>query len=406
MRFVLDDFYCAANSRSAGSPAAGMAAAGPAAAGVLVAGAQASGTHRSSFRAALVCSALLLATAVLAGCASATDGSAVLGAQDPEARLTEIFTVLDELVLTADTRNEVRQIYTGVREAIQSGQISVVLGSADEFADASILQSVYFTTDDEMAAQGRGIIVVNPEILFHKDKVAENGDAASSGNGATATQPVSSLTLSLLMETVGYSSIFLQQGPAFLAGMNDPVVRYLTSMDALFLQARFVQLFLAGNYKLSPYDTYLVETLQVDSLSSVSMYFRGVDQDLVVAIIQQTEAVRSGDLELPTYLSQVAELVSLLGERYNAAFGSEPGTDGLDERVRYITTVTVGSYLKFGVQVINELLSELQPEITASAALTASVRSINQNSRTLFQAFQASAWDLQPFRAKFQSEFF
>lgn len=308
--------------------------------------------------------------------------------EEYRALLTDILRVLDDLILSGPPEGEVRAIYSMVRIAMNEDRVQLALGNED----LDRLQSVYFSADG--SADQPGYLVIAPSYFE-----------------LLSSQP--SLALSLMVEAMGHAANFLRLGEEFGARYDEALDLYLFSMDALYLQTLFVDQYLASSYHLSPFEEYLLESLTVDNLSSVSLFFRGVDQDIVYSLLEQSQAVRQGRLSLNDFLRRVEELVALLSSQYQDLFSmpiapSEPGTDDAEflERSRYITTVSTGSYLKYGVWVINLLFSEMQPEIQGSESLSSSVRQLNESSAQLYQLFLDASYDVLPYRESFISNFF
>lgn len=311
-----------------------------------------------------------------------------------EGVLSDTLQVLDELILSGPRDSEVLGIYSQVRSAMNNGRIQVLFESDQILSGAAALNSVYFSADG--AEDAPGYLVVN-------------------GGYFQLVNSQPSLALSLLVEAMAHAANYLRLGTVFQDRYQQPVDRYLFSMDALYLQALFVDQYLAGVYSLSPFEEYLLEGLEVDRLASVSLYFRGIDQEIVYTLIEQTDAVREELLGLPDFIAQVVDLVDLIAEQHSQVFAPEEadsaaqeGTDDEEflERSRYITTVSAGTYLKYGVWVINALLSDMQPEIQADPDLTAAVRNLNENSALLYQQFLKTAYDVVPFRDAFVGDFF
>jgi hypothetical protein len=278
---------------------------------------------------------------------------------------------------------------------MNSGEIVVITRDEEIEYGPQVLSSVYFAVEEGSP----GYLVVSSGFFELTDE-----------------HP--SLAFGLLVEAMGYASQYLLLGENFIRNFEHPVERYLYSMDALYLQALFTAQYLSGVYALSPYEEYLLEGLAADNLASVSLYFRGVDLEMVYGLLEQANAVRDQILGLSIFLEQIADLVNRIDTQHQEMF---PGNSvdqstrnfegvGDDEilraRTQYITTVTTGTYIKYGVQIINDLLTDLQAQVQADPALTGQVRAVNEDSARLYQRLVQTAHDVTRFRDFFVEDFF
>ncbi len=308
-----------------------------------------------------------------------------------ENALGDVFRILDDMLLSGNPASEVLAMYTLVRTAMNQQNIQVVFERDYLLQDEQVLQTVYFSADQDVSGSAPGYIVMNSYFFRLMDEAP-------------------SLGFSLLIEAMSHGYHFLTLGSDdFFLEYSLPVERFLYAMDGVYLKALFISRYLSGVFSLTPYEEYVIQSLEVDGLASISLYVRGVDQDIVFAMAEQADAVRDGYLPLDIFLEQIQDLVDLLSEQYLSIFSPDnqpgPGATSDDlhfhERAKYITTVSTGTYLKYGVWIINELLVEYQNLIQGSEELVSQVRKINGDSAELYGQFVQNAYDISLFRGAF-----
>jgi hypothetical protein len=308
-----------------------------------------------------------------------------------EESLATVFQVLDDLILSAGVEGPVLTVYSRVRLAINEERIRILFDDEDPGpleTPEEFFASVFFAAEPGSPA----MLVVTRRFL-------------------ELTQAQPSLAFSLLIEAMAYASQHIILGDQYLANFENPVEQFLYSMDALYLKALFVSQYLVGAYRLSAYEEYLLEGLEADNLASVALFFRGVDLDMIYGLLEQANAVRDSIVTLERFLDQLSQLVTLITEQHQNAFdqiidqGIGDDREFL-ERSRYITTVSTGTYIKYGIWIVNDLLLDFQDQIQASPELTARVRDINQRSAQLYQRFIEAQYSVVPFRSRFIQGFF
>lgn len=324
------------------------------------------------------------------GGAQATDG--LQDDQQLGQRFSGLLRTIDDLLVTSQPgeEDEVRKMYQQVRPALRSRDI-LILFSRDQLEGIDKLSSVYFSYHENQA-----YLVINPTLFDLSDRYP-------------------SLALSLVVEALVHVRNYLELGEQFQTSYSQPVERYLYSMDALYLQTLFISRYLAGGYSLSGYEEYLVQALEVDKLASASLFLRGVDQDIVYSLIEHNSLVRDNEITLAEYLTKIGDLLTRLQKNFQdsqAAYQElkadaeshvpDAGDDlAFAARQRYITTVSTGTFLKYGVGVINQLLVSLQDRITAQETLGQAVDAINHQASVLYQEFSREQRDVSPYRRYF-----
>ena len=308
-----------------------------------------------------------------------------------EESLATVFQVLDDLILSAGVDGPVLTVYSRVRLAINEERIQILFDDEDPGpleTPEEFFASVFFAVEPGSPA----MLVVTRRFLE-----------------LTQIQP--SLAFTLLIEAMAYASQSMILGDQYLVNFENPVEQFLYSMDALYLKALFVSQYLVGAYPLSAYEEYLLEGLEADNLASVALFFRGVDLDMIYGLLEQANAVRDSIITLERFLDQLSQLVTLITDQHQNAFAQTIDQGIGDdqeflERTRYITTVSTGTYIKYGIWIVNDLLLDFQDQIQASPDLTARVRDINQRSAQLYQRFIEAQYSVVPFRSRFIQGFF
>lgn len=308
-----------------------------------------------------------------------------------EESLSNVFQVLDDLILSAGVEGPVLMVYSRVRLGINEDRVRILFDDEDPGpleTPEEFFASVFFAAEPGSPT----MIVVTRRFLE-----------------LTQLQP--SLAFALLIEAMAYASQSILLGDQYLSNFENPVEQFLYSMDALYLKALFVSQYLVGAYPLSAYEEYLLEGLEADNLASVALFFRGVDLDMIYGLLEQANGVRDEIITLERFLEQLSQLVDLITEQHQNAFAqsAEQGLgDDQDflERTRYITTVSTGTYIKYGIWIVNDLLLDLQNLIQASQELTEQVRNINTRSAQLYQRFIEAQYSVVPFRSRFIQSFF
>jgi len=308
-----------------------------------------------------------------------------------EESLANILQILDDLILSAGVDGPVLTIYSRVRLGINEERVRILFDDEDPGSletPEEFFASVFFAAEPGSPT----MIVVTRRFLE-----------------LTQVQP--SLAFALLIEAMAYASQSILLGDQYLSNFDNPVEQFLYSMDALYLKALFVSQYLVGAYRLSAYEEYLLEGLEADNLASVALFFRGVDLDMIYGLLEQANGVRDEIISLDRFLQQLSQLVDLITEQHKNAFSqtAEQGVGDDQEfldRTRYITTVSTGTFIKYGIWIVNDLLLDYQNLIQGSTGLTEQVRSINGRSAQLYQRFVEAQYSVVPFRSRFIQGFF
>ncbi len=90
-----------------------------------------------------------------------------------------------------------------------------------------------------------------------------------------------SIALTIILHEMRHAYDYFTIGEKYKKYMENPLENFLYEMDSLFIEAVFARDYLAPKYKkLTPFEQYLLTSLEKDNLASVSLSFMAVDMDL------------------------------------------------------------------------------------------------------------------------------
>jgi hypothetical protein len=228
--------------------------------------------------------------------------------------------------------------------------------------DSQVLDLAKRATPVERALQSRRITILIPPddpgrplhaAAFILDK--ENQPCLELKRSLIELYPkYKSYVFAVLMHEVSHANNYLWDPEAFVKRpKEDRLERYLYEMDAMYLEAQFIRdVSKPKGWKLSPFETYLLESLAKDDLASASTVFQSIDMDFVYTFYK----ARSGP-----------EPLEVLGKRFVAA-GRSMKEDFLrsehaGEWERYRCLVSVRSFVTLGSQLAATLVNHKNPEV-------------------------------------------
>jgi len=237
--------------------------------------------------------------------------------------VTEFFKVVSDSKVLDLTRRA-----APVERALKSRRITILIPPDDP---GSPLDAAAFTLDKE----GQPCLELKKSLikLFPKYK---------------------SYVFAVLMHEVSHASDYLGDPEAFVKRpKEDRLERYLYEMDAMYMEAEFIRdVSKPKGWKLSPFESYLLESLAKDNLASASTAFQSVDMDFIYTFYK----ARSGP-----------EPLEVLGERFVEA-GRSMKEDFLrsehaGEWERYRCLISVRSFVTLGSQLAATLVSHKDPKV-------------------------------------------
>ncbi len=157
--------------------------------------------------------------------------------------------------------------------------------------------------------------------------------------------------LAVLMHETTHAYDYLGNPDGFFAQPRDGVERYLYEMDAAYLEAMFLRdIARPHGWKLSPFERYLLESLERDDLASYSTTFLATDMAFVYRFVR----ARKG----PEPLEGLAqEFVAQAGARGDALVHDRPG----DAWERYQALVSVRTVVGQGRELAATLVVQKRP---------------------------------------------
>lgn len=203
--------------------------------------------------------------------------------------------------------NEVREVYVSVKDRMVRGGLT------------------WFITDDEEKEPRAGFV---PPQEGKGPRIEVNHSLVDSAG----TEPT--LAMTMIMHEMKHARDYFTIGEPYRKYMEDPVERFMYEMDALFIEALFVRDFLSPQYKnLTPFEQYVLESLEKDNLSSVAMAFMAADMDLTYSLYGLGKKLDSG-MSCKDYFDEF----SRLGKE---VFEKPLGKDGFQ---KYQSLISIKTY--------------------------------------------------------------
>ncbi|GLH69975.1 hypothetical protein GETHPA_15080 [Geothrix rubra] len=155
----------------------------------------------------------------------------------------------------------------------------------------------------------------------------------------------------VLMHETTHANAYLDSPTKFFSQREQGVERYLYEMDAAYLEASFLRdVARPKGWKLSPFESYLLESLDHDNLASYSTAFQVTDMEFVYTFVR----ARKG----PESLAALASEFVAQGRAMKAAFLQCNRDDAWG---RYKALVSIRTFVAFGSELAATLVAHKRP---------------------------------------------
>jgi len=255
-------------------------------------------------------------------------------------RLRNSLRVFDALVMGGAKSGPVYDIYAMLRKELQNGSLQFgILEAVDVLHDGVSVETV----------QNGHRILLSEGIL--------KADRTHTG-----------LVLGFMCE--GFSLVRASLRSPVKPYKPDAIQKLYDAMDALYLHALFLRDYgSATGRNFHPYEQYLMESLQNDSLSGLApmtgaaMYILGFDAQLLYSFAELGGAVQQGILKPDEYLQKIVVLVKRLTETLKTSHQGLPKVEEgvLQLESRYVSEVSALTMLRYGVAMTNAHLARFYP---------------------------------------------
>ncbi len=216
----------------------------------------------------VVLTLIMIVCGITAGAACASEAQkvphgaeSVSSDQERERILRELIDELDRIMSPPYEKqpgNNVRDVYLAVKDRMVRGDVvwSVV-------SDGKTEVNAAFTPAHEGT---KARIEVNQYLIDHAKKSP-------------------TLAMTMIMHEMKHARDYFTIGEPYKEYMKNPLEQFMYEMDALFIEALFVRDFLQPRYKnLTPFERYVLESLEKDNLASVAALFMAEDMDLIYSL--------------------------------------------------------------------------------------------------------------------------
>jgi hypothetical protein len=185
---------------------------------------------------------------------------------------------------------------TSKGQSIQTDREKVLRGLIDEFDSimktpydkkpGNEVRVVYLAVKEKMNAGGLVWSILNDgkQEVFAAFTPERGGDKPSIQlNHALidSAKRTPTLAMTVIMHEMKHAYDYFKIGDKYTAYMKNPLERFMYEMDSLFIEALFIQDFLAPRYKdLTDFERYVLTSLENDNLASVALVFMKEDMGL------------------------------------------------------------------------------------------------------------------------------
>ncbi|QQO09956.1 hypothetical protein [Breznakiella homolactica] len=130
----------------------------------------------------------------------------------------------------------------------------------------------------------------------------------------------SSIHYAILMHELRHLYDYTVQRDAFVSAKqaNDEKEIYWYELDAIRIEAEFIKEYLSGEYTLSKFEQYLVNSLSNDNLGSISIFLQRESMEIFFSFNRWEEEYRKNNAEKDRLVRTIIDTGSRLLERYGA----------------------------------------------------------------------------------------
>lgn len=299
--------------------------------------------------------------------------------------IVSLLETFDALLVSSENTDELRNLYREVRKGFSSGTIQF---RPDTRPLESSLRRSRFTIDSET---GDAVLLLHHSILDIADD-----------------NPVPAL--SEIAGNISRIGDYIEYGLEISTLYGDPLEYYLANMNSVYLQSIFLRDYaipVYGEDSLSEYDNYILQSLEVDGFSSLSLFVWGLDKDIIYSMLGLSTQLSSGGVSKEAYVEQVLQLGEEIRDNMEQSrrlfqeSGSGEGDDrSVARRTMYIAATSARTYRTLGSvifsTVINERFSSLEFEENKE-----SIEEINR----LYALLQTLLAEVDEFRREYRNDY-
>lgn len=161
-----------------------------------------------------------------------------------------------------------------------------------------------------------------------------------------------SFVFAVLMHETAHAWDYLKSPKTFFPQKEEGIERYLYEMDACYLEGRFLkEVSRPQGWGLSPFETFLVESLEKDNLASFSTALLSVDMDFTYRFYK----ARRGSEPL----KELVEAIVTAGREMRERFLRSGADDAWE---RYQALVSIRTFVAMGPELAASLVRHKRPE--------------------------------------------
>lgn len=297
--------------------------------------------------------------------------------------MAAMLTRLDGLIRSSGRDDVVSQTWTNIRQAMIQGRLRFSLGpdSGGNLVDAG---ARYLP-----AASGPSTVLVARDLMV-----------------LWPARDI--LVMSLVLNALVFAEGHYLEGEAFVAAWQEPLQGFLYSMDALYVQAVFCRDYAAAfPGEAGGYTGFLAGGINQDGLSGVAVQVLGVDQPLVLALLELKQGLAVG-LDAGKWYDRVDSLLAEVEAGLVAALQDQlPGSATAADRhspaavkaAGYIAMVSGLTMTRYGALILRNQL-EAYPRLQ-DQAYASRREQLNRRMVALSGQLVPMALTFMPWRAEY-----
>ena len=166
-----------------------------------------------------------------------------------------------------------------------------------------------------------------------------------------------SIVYAALMHQIQHVYDYFTNRELFLVSQNNMLEKYLFETDAVYMEGMFIRDCLsAQNYKLTSYESFLLQSMEQDNLARFSTVAMGIDMDIAYGLVRISKAGQPKGEKL--------QMVEAMGRKLMEATAIPENTPELK---KYNIAVQLATYCLFAPQTLADIEARENPAYDCQA---------------------------------------
>jgi len=247
---------------------------------------------------------------------------------EPERIITDIFNDLELIIKKSEIKNEyVENCFDLSLKSIINREIAVVY-------DSTLINSLYgccsITTNEDLSI-----------VRLNIGKVIINN-----------YEKHPSIIQAIIIHEFQHLYDLKTKPDLFIISLSNQIEKLYFDVDALVIEAMFLNDFIKPNHELSPFEKYLCSDLKNNMISASTLF-----EDADINLVHQIDALDVSDKEATVLISELTEIGSNLLKEYKI------NPDNSDW-AKYCNYTTLSTFVKYYRQALYDIVNSKSKKIT------------------------------------------